>query len=348
MPAVIEVRHLHKRYGANVTVDDVSFTVEQGEIFGILGPNGAGKTTTVECVAGLRTPDGGEIRVLGLDPRHDRAELTQRLGVQLQDGRLPDRLTVGEALRLYRSFYREPADPEVLLDVLGLAGKQRTRYADLSGGQKQRLSIALALIGSPEVAVLDELTTGLDPQARRDTWSLIQDVRSRGVTILLVTHFMEEAERLCDRVAVIDRGRVVAVDTPAALTDRVQNGLRVRFRPSVPFADDLLTGLPDVTELTRRGDLVVVTGTDNALNAITSVLARNNIVAEHLRVEQPSLEDAFVALTGAHASSAAGASAAGAPGTGAPAPAPAPGTGTGTSTEALAPASGTGTSAGQN
>ncbi|WP_405778892.1 ABC transporter ATP-binding protein [Streptomyces sp. NBC_00859] len=305
MPAVIEVRHLHKRYGADVAVDDVSFSVEQGEIFGILGPNGAGKTTTVECVEGLRTADRGEIRVLGLDPRRDHAELTQRLGVQLQDGQLPDRLRVGEALRLYSSFYRKPADRQVLMDVLGLADKRRTPCAKLSGGQKQRLSIALALIGSPQVAVLDELTTGLDPQARRDTWGLIQDVRSRGVTIMLVTHFMEEAERLCDRVAVIDRGRVVAVDSPQALTEQVRDGRRIQFRPSVPFDDGLLTSLPDVTSMTRRGDLVVVTGTGNALHAITSVLARNDIVAEHLRVEQPSLEDAFVALTGSHAATGA-------------------------------------------
>ena len=252
MSAVIEVRHLHKEYGGKVAVDDVSFSVERGEIYGILGPNGAGKTTTVECVEGLRKPDGGEIAVLGLDPRHDRAELTQRLGVQLQDGQLPDKMTVGEALRLYRSFYRRPADPQTLMDALGLADRHKTRYADLSGGQKQRLSIALALIGSPEVAVLDELTTGLDPQARRDTWSLIQDVRARGVTILLVTHFVEEAERLCDRLAVIDRGRVAAVDSPAGLIESVQDGQQIRFRPSVPFEDILLTALPEVTGLTRR------------------------------------------------------------------------------------------------
>ncbi|SHL68688.1 ABC transporter ATP-binding protein [Actinacidiphila paucisporea] len=313
MPAVIEVRHLHKGYGSTVAVDDVSFTVQQGEIFGILGPNGAGKTTTVECVEGLRTADRGEISVLGLDPRRDRAELTQRLGVQLQDGRLPERLTAGEALRLYASFYRRPADPGDLMDALGLAGKRRTPYAKLSGGQQQRLSIALALIGNPEVAVLDELTTGLDPQARRDTWSLIQDVRSRGVTIMLVTHFMEEAERLCDRVAVIDRGRVVAVDSPAGLTERLRDGRRIRFRPSVPFEDALLTGLPDVIGLARSGDHVVVTGTADALTAVTSVLARNGIVAQHLRVEQPSLEDAFVALTGSHSGAGPG----GAPGAGA-------------------------------
>src|SRR5690606_22240273 len=172
--STIEVRNLHKRYGATVAVDDVSFTVEAGEIFGILGPNGAGKTTTVECVAGLRVPDRGEIRVLGLDPRHDRAALRQRVGVQLQESRLPERLRVGEAIALYRSFYPQPADGDQLLEMLGLTDKRRSRYRDLSGGQKQRLSIALALIGRPTVAVLDELTTGLDPQARRETWELVE------------------------------------------------------------------------------------------------------------------------------------------------------------------------------
>ncbi len=298
MPAVIEVHQLHKSYGDTVAVDDVSFTVQEGEIFGILGPNGAGKTTTVECIEGLRAPDGGGISVLGLDPRRDRAELTQRLGVQLQDGQLPDRLQVAEALKLYSSFYRLPADWHALMDVLGLAGKSKTRFGKLSGGQKQRLSIALALVGSPRVAVLDELTTGLDPQARRDTWELIEGVRSRGVTIVLVTHFMEEAERLCDRVALIDAGRVVVVDTPAALTERVKVEQRIQFRPSVPLDDGLLTHLPDVTSVIRRGDVVVVTGNSNALSAVTSVLARNQIVARQLRVEQASLEDAFVALTG--------------------------------------------------
>jgi len=165
MPAVIEVQHLHKRYGKTVAVDDISFAVEQGEIFGILGPNGAGKSTTVECIEGLRAPDRGQITVLGLDPQRDRAELTQRLGVQLQDSQLPDQLRVAEALELYSAFYRTPADWRELMDVLGLAGKANTRFGKLSGGQKQRLSIALALVGSPQVAVLDELTTGLDPQA---------------------------------------------------------------------------------------------------------------------------------------------------------------------------------------
>ena len=298
MPPVIEVRNLHKRYGDNVAVDDVSLTVQEGEILGILGPNGAGKTTTVECIEGLRTPDRGEIKVLGLDPRRDHAELTRRLGVQLQDGQIQDRLEVAEALELYSSFYPDPADWRGLMDGLGLAGKAKTKYAKLSGGQKQRLSIALALVGSPQVAILDELTTGLDPQARRDTWELIEGVRARGVTIVLVTHFMEEAERLCDRVALIDAGRVVMVDTPAGLTERARIEQRIQFRPSRELADELLTSLPDVSSVIRRGEMVIVNGNDNALSAVTAVLARNQIVAERLRVEQASLEDAFVELTG--------------------------------------------------
>jgi ABC-2 type transport system ATP-binding protein len=300
MPAVIKVQNLRKTYGDTVAVADVSFEVGEGEIFGILGPNGAGKTTTVECIEGLRKPDGGEISVLGLDPQHHRAELTQRLGVQLQDSLLPDRLKVREALQLYSAFYRAPADWHELMDVLGLTEKADAQFKKLSGGQKQRLSIALALLGSPQIAMLDELTTGLDPQARRDTWGLIESVRDRGVTIVLVTHFMEEAERLCDRVAMIDSGRVVALDTPAALAERVEGEQRIQFRPSAPFADELLTSLPDVSSVTRRGDLVVVTGSSNALGAVATALASNKIVPEQLRVEQSNLEDAFLKLTGKH------------------------------------------------
>jgi ABC-2 type transport system ATP-binding protein len=220
MNDVIEVENLHKSYGSTVAVDDVSFTVASGEIFGILGRNGAGKTTTVECLVGLRTPDRGRIRVLGRDPLRDHAEVTRRVGVQLQDGGLPERLRVGEAMRLYRSFYPDPAGSDDLLGRLGLAGRERTPYGKLSGGQRQRLSIALALVGRPRIAVLDELTTGLDPHARRDTWDLIDEVRASGVTIVLVTHFMPEAERLCDRIAVIDAGRVLTTGTPAELIER--------------------------------------------------------------------------------------------------------------------------------
>jgi len=295
---VIEVSHLHKRYGDTVAVDDVSFTVEEGEIFGILGPNGAGKTTTVESIEGLRRPDRGHIRVLGLDPQRDRSQLRQRVGAQLQETRLPDKLKVWEALDLYASYYHRPADWPALLQTLGIAGQRDTRYRKLSGGQKQKLSIALALVGNPQVAVLDELTTGLDPQARRDTWNLVERVRDRGVTIVLVTHFMDEAERLCDRLAVIDSGRIVALDTPARLVSQVGEEQRVRFRPSRPLDETLLTELPEVTGLRHRGAEVVVTGTGNLLHAVTSVLARNQITAQDLRVEQASLEDAFVSLTG--------------------------------------------------
>jgi len=213
----IEVERLRKQYGAKVAVDDVSFTVAEGEIFGLLGRNGAGKSTTVDCLAGLRAPDRGRIRVAGLDPRRDQHELRHLLGIQLQESALPYKLTVAEAMRLYASFYRNPADIAGLLDMLDLTEKRNTRYRKLSGGQKQRLSIALALIGRPRIAILDELTTGLDPVARRDTWALIDDIRKQGVTIMLVTHFMTEAERLCDRVAILQAGRVAAIGTPAEL-----------------------------------------------------------------------------------------------------------------------------------
>jgi ABC-2 type transport system ATP-binding protein len=295
---VIEVQHLHKRYGAQVAVDNISLSVEEGEIFGILGPNGAGKTTTVECIAGLRQPDSGTVRILGLDPRRDRAALRQLLGVQLQNSQLPEQIRVWEALDLYRSFYANPANCEQLIDDLGLTPKRNTPFAQLSGGQRQRLSVALALVGRPRVAILDELTTGLDPQARRATWELIDAVRAGGVTVLLVTHFMEEAERLCDRLAVIDRGRVVALDTPAGIVAQAAIGQRLRFRPSAPLDEGLLTALPEVRQVTRSGASVLVTGRGDLLQAVTAVLARSQIVAHDLRMEQATLDDAFVALTG--------------------------------------------------
>jgi ABC-2 type transport system ATP-binding protein len=296
--SIIDVRNLQKRYGNTVAVEDVSFTVEAGEIFGILGPNGAGKTTTVECIEGLRAPDQGTISVLGRDPARDGAALRELVGAQLQDSQLPEKLQVREALDLYRSFYRAPANVERLVEALGLTHVLDRRFAKLSGGERQRLSIALALIGGPLVAVLDELTTGLDPAARRDTWALIEGIRDQGVTILLVTHFMEEAERLCDRVAVIDAGRVVAIDTPDALAAGVQAEQRIRFRTATELDDRLLADLPEVASVERAGDQVVVTGNGEALAAVTAALARNGIVVQQLRVEQANLEDAFVALTG--------------------------------------------------
>jgi ABC-2 type transport system ATP-binding protein len=295
---IIEVKDLVKRYGEHAAVDGVSFMVEEGEIFGILGPNGAGKTTTVESIAGLRAPDSGTIRVFGLDPRRDRAELRQRLGVQLQKSELPEQIKVWEALDLYSSFYDNPANGELLIEELGLAEKRHAAFRHLSGGQRQRLSIALALIGNPKIVVLDELTTGLDPHARRDTWQLIEGVRSRGVTVLLVTHFMEEAERLCDRLAVIDAGRVVALDTPAGIVANVEAEQRLQFRPSAPLDDQMLTDLPEVHCVTRNGSTVIVAGTGNLVQAVSSVLARHQIVASELRVEQADLDDAFIALTG--------------------------------------------------
>jgi ABC-2 type transport system ATP-binding protein len=294
---IVEVTELTKHYGTQVAVDRVSFSVEEGEIFGILGPNGAGKTTTVESIAGLRTPDSGTIRVLGLDPRRDREQLRSVVGVQLQESELPERMTVAEAVELFATFYEDPADPDALIEDLGLAEKRDTQYRNLSGGQKQRLSIALALVGKPKVAILDELSTGLDPQARRETWHLIASMRERGVTVLLVTHLMEEAERLADRVAVIDGGRIIAIDTPAGIISRVSAEQKLRFRPSAPIEDRLLTDLPEVTAVERSGPVVTVTGTGNLIHAVTSVLAQHQIVANDLRVEQASLDDAYLALT---------------------------------------------------
>ncbi|MFY1694429.1 MULTISPECIES: ABC transporter ATP-binding protein [unclassified Solwaraspora] len=221
MPA-ITVEDIHKRYGATVAVDSVSFTVEAGEVLGVLGRNGAGKTTVVETIAGLRRPDHGRVRVLGLDPWRDRARLRQVLGVQLQAAALHAALTVRELVRLYRSFYADGADPDELIDLLGLADRRDTRFEKLSGGQQQRLSIALALVGKPRVALLDELSTGLDPQARRRIWAVVEQLRDDGVTVLLVSHLMEEVERLCDRIALIDRGRLIALDSPAGLITRAE------------------------------------------------------------------------------------------------------------------------------
>lgn len=298
--AAVQVVHLRKVYRAAVAVDDVSFSVREGEIFGILGPNGAGKTTTVECVIGLRTPDAGAIRVMGLDPKVEREGLHAIVGVQLQASALPGHLKVGEILNLFRSFYQHPADLEELTDALELAGKMSQYYKSLSGGLKQRLSVALALIGNPKVAVLDEMTTGLDPQARRDTWQLIEQIRDRGVTIILVTHYMDEAERLCDRVALVDRGRVVAIDTPEGLADRAGVAKRVRFVPSKPFDDRLLRGLPEVRSLAREGDHVIVTGTGELATTVVLALAAAGVTASDLHLDSANLEDAFVAMTGRH------------------------------------------------
>ncbi|MFF5298115.1 ABC transporter ATP-binding protein [Streptomyces sp. NPDC013161] len=299
MPAtpVIEVTALRKSYGGRAVVDGVSFAVEEGEIFGILGPNGAGKTTTVECVEGLRVPDAGRVRVTGLDPVADHEEVARVLGAQLQESELQAKLTVREALELYASFYPHPADWRPLAERLGLTAKLTTRFAKLSGGQKQRLFIALALIGNPRVVVLDELTTGLDPRARRDTWQLIEDVRASGVTVLLVTHFMEEAQRLCDRIAVIDKGRVAALDTPDGLIRRSAGSTVISFTPSAALDDGDLNSLPALTSVARKDGRITLSGSDETVNAVITLLARNHITAHQLRVSDATLDDAFLDLT---------------------------------------------------
>ena len=305
---IVEVSHLRKTYGDKVAVDDVSFAVQPGEIFGILGPNGAGKTTTVETLAGLRTADGGTVRVRGIDTQRHPGAVRDILGVQLQEAALHDKITVREALNLFAGFYANPADPEELLAMLDLTPHADRRFAKLSGGQKQRLSIALALIGNPEIAILDELTTGLDPQARRNTWELVERVRATGVTILLVTHFMEEAERLCDRLVIIDAGNVVAEGTPQGLIDALDDDSTVvlRFAPDdAGRARDVLEQLADSDPEVARVDLaetspgeVVVTGTRRVLFALVPALAGADLVPDDVRTVARSLEDVVLAHTG--------------------------------------------------
>ncbi|MGI5428732.1 ATP-binding cassette domain-containing protein [Streptomyces sp. CA-179760] len=299
--SVIEVTDLRKAYAGRPAVDGVSFAVEEGEIFGVLGPNGAGKTTTVECVEGLRAPDSGRVRVTGLDPVADHERVAQVLGAQLQESRLQPKLTVREALELYAAFYPRPVDWRPLAERLGLEEKLTTRFAKLSGGQKQRLFIALALIGDPRIVVLDELTTGLDPRARRDTWQLIEEVRAGGVTVLLVTHFMEEAQRLCDRIAVIDKGRVAALDTPSGLIRRSAGATVISFTPSTPLDDQELNTLPALVAVENKDGRITLSGTDDTVNAVLSLLARRHITAHQLRVTDATLDDAFLDLTEASA-----------------------------------------------
>ncbi|MFI7412567.1 ABC transporter ATP-binding protein [Streptomyces sp. NPDC049627] len=295
--SVIEVTDLRKSYGGRTVVGGVSFTVDEGEIFGILGPNGAGKTTTVECVEGLRVPDAGRVRIAGLDPVADHARVSRVLGAQLQQSELQPKLTVREALQLYAAFYPGAPDWRPLAERLGLTAKLTTRFAKLSGGQKQRLFIALALIGNPRIVVLDELTTGLDPRARRDTWELIEDVRAGGVTVLLVTHFMEEAQRLCDRIAVIDKGRVAALDTPAGLIRRSAGATVISFTPSAPLDDRDLNALPALASVEHKEGRVTLSGTDETVNAVITLLARTHVTARQLRVTDATLDDAFLDLT---------------------------------------------------
>jgi ABC-2 type transport system ATP-binding protein len=296
MTPVIEVEGLTKSYGATSAVEGVSFQVGEGEIFGILGPNGAGKTTTVEILQGLRSPDGGLVRVLGLDPARQTHQLRRRIGSQLQESALPDRIKVWEALDLFASVTPGAADWQLLLERWGLTGKAKASFASLSGGQRQRLFVALALVGAPEVVFLDELTQGLDPAARRVAWELIREIRDAGTTVVLVTHYMDEAEQLCDRVAVVDQGRVIALGTPEELIARSRATRTVRFSAD---HQDLawLDAVEHVEKVVRHGEAVEVIGTGPVLALVASGLVAHGIAPEDLRVEQPALEDVFLELT---------------------------------------------------
>jgi ABC-2 type transport system ATP-binding protein len=297
MEQVIEVTGLTKRYGGAPVVDSISFEVARGEIFGVLGRNGAGKTTTVECLQGLRGADGGRMRVLGLDPLAQGAELRQRIGSQLQESALPQRIKVWEALRWFASFVPGARDPRQLMEQWGLAEKRNAHFCDLSGGQRQRLFVALALVNDPELVFLDEMTTGLDPAARHTAWDLVRAVRDTGTSVVLVTHFMEEAERLCDRVAVLERGKIAALGPPGALIAEHARKITVRFSTE---AHDLswLGRVPWVDQITRRNGSVEVRGSGPVLAEVGAALVSHDIRPVDLRADQPNLEDVFLSITG--------------------------------------------------
>lgn len=303
MDAVISVAGLTKRYGSSVAVDGISFEVAAGEIFGLLGPNAAGKTTTVECLQGLRRADGGTLRVLGLDPWAQRAQLRRRIGSQLQESALPDRLKVWEALDLLAAAPLGRGAREELLEQWGLAAKANASFANLSGGQRQRLFVALALVNHPEIVFLDEMTTGLDPATRRTAWELIEAIGRHGTTVVLVSHFMDEVERLCQRVAVLQGGRIVALDTPAGLVEQAAGQARTRVRftwaataEAGAEAWSWLAAVPHVRGVRHDGSQVEVEGDGPVLQHVAAALLARGIEPADLRVERPNLEDVFLQL----------------------------------------------------
>lgn len=299
MARAVVVRNLRRTYGEVVAVDDVSFHVDEGEIFGIIGPNGSGKTTTVECLQGLRSRSGGEVEVLGLDPGSHGTQVRQLIGSQLQESNLPDRIKVWEALDLFASRSRSAVDWRELAERWGLTGKLNAVFASLSGGQQQRLFVALALVNAPRLVFLDEMTTGLDPSARRLAWELIAAVREHGATVVLVTHFMDEAEALCDRIAVFHRGRVAALDTPGGLVAAHGGDSRVIFSTG---EGDLswLGSVPCVDGVARRGRRIEVSGHGAVLVHTAAALGARGIYPADLHFERPTLEDAFLNLVGGH------------------------------------------------
>jgi ABC-2 type transport system ATP-binding protein len=297
--AVVRVSGLRKRYGATVAVDDASFSVLEGEIFGLIGPNGAGKTTTMECVEGVRRPDAGTISVLGLDPFRDVRALQHRIGVQLQAAQLQKRIKVWEAVDLWASLYARRVDAGRLLDQLGLSAKRDAWFMTLSGGQKQRLFIALALINDPEVVFLDELTTGLDPQARLAIWALVRGIRDRGKTVFLTTHLMEEAERLCDRVAIMDHGRIVDIDTPEGLVRRHCPERTVVVSTADPRAAEMFSRVTGVERVSGGSGRLAIEGRgDDLVSEVIECLADNRVRVTDFRTIVPNLEDVFLKLTG--------------------------------------------------
>ncbi|MFQ5604927.1 MAG: ABC transporter ATP-binding protein [bacterium] len=296
---IIRVENLHKSYGAVTAVKDLSFEVEEGEIFGMVGPNGAGKTTTIECIEGLRQPSHGHVQVLEMNPFQNGHTLRERIGIQLQESNLPHHLKVWEALDLFAAFYARAIDWSVLLEQLNLADKIDAYFDKLSGGQKQRLFIALSLVNDPELVFFDELTTGLDPQARRSMWDLVRSIRDRGKTVFLTTHFMEEAERLCDRVAILDQGKLVALDSPENLIRNLAIEHRVIFTTHQPFDAATLNSLKCVNRVQQNGERFVVFGNGERLVVeLVNALNAKGCQFGELRVERPTLEDVFLALTG--------------------------------------------------
>jgi ABC-2 type transport system ATP-binding protein len=294
---VIEVVNLRKAYRSTNAIDDVSFQVQEGEIFGLLGPNGAGKTTTVECLQGLRRQDSGTIKVLGLDPAADASNLKKQIGSQLQESALPDRIKVWEALDLFASTNSVAIDWSILIEQWGLKEKRNAAFGTLSGGQRQRLLVALALVNNPKVVFLDEMTTGLDPAARHVTWDLIKAIRDRGTTVILVTHFMDEAENLCDRLAIMNNGKIAAMDTPQKLINIYGSNIKVIF--STEHTDmDWLKTVPHVHNFSRHGQQIEVEGDGPVLAIVASELVKRGIMPLDLRKEQPTLEDVFLKITG--------------------------------------------------
>ncbi|MBD3412913.1 MAG: ATP-binding cassette domain-containing protein [Candidatus Aminicenantes bacterium] len=295
----IQVEKLHKSYGKLTAVQDISFSVRKNEIFGIVGPNGAGKTTTIECLEGLRSPDKGLVRVLGLDPQKNRRSLHERIGVQLQESRIASQIKVWEVLDLYTALYSRTVDYKDLLEKLQLSQVRSRFYSRLSGGQKQRLFIALSLINDPEIVFFDELTTGLDPQARRVIWDLVREVNESGKTVVLTTHFMEEAERLCDRVLIMDHGRIITLDSPENLVKKLGAEHKIIFSIKGRVQIESFNELATVEKVSVFRDKVTISGKDQRLLAdVVNHLIERRIPYYDLQTQQPNLDDVFISLTG--------------------------------------------------